>query len=314
MVDREMELALWLRYTRDTVAAAYRHILLALFLAVMLCPQGAAAEETTRALEAALETHRDGALDRALELFEEALNAPGNEPSDLITIHLYIGMLRGAMGEDQVARRSFEACLALDPSLAEHEEFGPRLQQAFEAVRAERAGRVLSVRVNPATIGDQSGGLDVEIAATNAPEGLVAALELIASVESESPHLTLRVDGAGPTTVTVPPVAHHNTPIRLDVTALDAHGGVLARESRVISPPPTPLADPVESEGAEPGSADGEGRSSDEQHGRREGRRRWYLSAWFWSIIGVVVAGGVTAGVVVGTAQHRYIVGSPFVE
>ena len=264
-------------------------------------------------VEAALEIYDQGELDRALDAFEAALGAGGNRPEDLVTIHVHLGVLRGAGGDTEAARRSFETALALNPMLPAPSELGGQLRSLFEDLRSARSGRVLGVEVRPLSEDGASGR--VEAAAVNAPPGLVASLRIEASgARGGAASWTRTLTGAGPSVVTVPDEAFAGAPlVSLSVAALDAQGNVLARADTELgraaaTEGPGPSAPPDEAVEAPASTPDADTATTP--------RRRWvwYRHPAFWVAIGLVVAGGVTAGVVVGTAEDRYVVGAPRVR
>lgn len=259
-------------------------------------------------LRAALSAYDHGELDQALAAFDAALRSGQNGPEDLVTIHVHLGVLRGAGGDVEAARRSFEIALALNPSLPTPSEAGGQLRALFEDLRAARAGRGLSVELRPVP----GGGARVEAAAVNAPPGLVAGLRLRATSGPQAQNAWAReLDVPGPSIVMVPDEAFGGEPIlALGVDALDAHGNRLARALAEVA------RDEGGNEPASASSAPSAVTTADAEPQPPAQRRRW---AWYqhpalWVVVGLVVAGGVTAGVVVGTAEDRYIVGAPQVR
>lgn len=290
---------------------ARHHILtLGCLLASLLFSRLGSAQPSGGTLEEALAAYEEGQLNGALELFEEALLAPGHEVSELVTIHLYLGMLHAAMGEEPLARRSFEVCLALDPTHAGSDEFGPQLRQLFDEVRDAREGRALSIEIRRLSeSGTNRGGVDVEIAALNAPEGLVAALELDAESSGEAAELTMRVESAGPTVVTLPASLVESGTVRLEVVAHDANGSVLARGREELHPSPAAMTEEAE-EADDDAELDDETSTRDQGETRRQRRRR---ALWIGLGVGLgtLVAGAVVLGATLGTAEDVYNFGPP---
>jgi hypothetical protein len=97
--------------------------------------------------------------------------------------------------------------------------------------------------------------------------------------------------------------------LALSVDAVDAHGNRLARALAEVA---------RDAAAVEPGrSPAAAGATSPDPEPRPTTRRRrweWYEHPALWVVVGLVVAGGVTAGIVVGTSEDRYIVGAPQVR
>lgn len=248
-----------------------------------------------RPVDRAFAAYEAGELDVALELFDAALRAPDNEPSELLIIHLHLGVLLGATGQDEAARRSFAAALALDPELEAPPELGGELRQWFIE---QRASRVEAMSVEAQAPPDLATGRTVtlQVEVHHAPEGLVESLRLRIGESDEGWSLT--IGGQGPSPVAIPAEAWPaEGSATLVIEALDEHGGVLAR-TEVMVPPREDGPEAIEEGGPDEG---------DEP-------RPWYHNPWLWVGLGVLVAGGVTVGVVLGTAEDQYILGAPRVR
>lgn len=300
-------------------ATAYPLICIALTMAVLT--QGAVARAEQEVLDAALATYGRGELDQALEGFEAALQIGDNSADQLIAIHIHLGILRGAGSDLESARRSFEVALALNPMLPTPDELGGQLRNDFEDLRSARSGRRLMVEVRP------EANAAIEVAAANAPPGLVSTLGLRATDPGGGTELWTRsVDGAGPTTVALPAVlwqASDRTIVSLVVDALDVHGNLLARgEEELQRSIETPDGnDDVNGVGNQDPNA-GVGGDGNSDGPPAEGRRRrweWWQHPALWVVVGALVVGGVTAGVVLGTrdddtGNSNYVLGAPVVQ
>jgi tetratricopeptide (TPR) repeat protein len=293
--------------TRATSRGARRSLALIAVAAVLATSATARAEESR--LQAALSAYDQGELDQALEAFDAALRSGLNGPEDLVTIHVHLGVLRGAGGDVEAARRSFEVALALNPALPTPSEAGGQLRTLFEDLRAARAGRGMAVELRPA-----GGGARVEAAAINAPPGLVAGLRLRATSGPQAPSAwTRELNVPGPSIVMVPDEAFGGEAIlALSVDALDEHGNRLARALAEVARGATG-DEPVPAE-ISPDATHPEPSGAGARPPSHRGRWAWYEHPAFWVAIGLVVAGGVTAGIVVGTSDDRYIVGAPQVR
>jgi len=287
-------------------------------LVLALCSTAGAEE---RSLDAALEAYDRGELDQALADFEAVLASGTNAPDDLVTIHVHLGILRGVGGDLESARRSFQTALALNPMLAAPSELGGQLRSLFEDLRSARAGRRLVVELRP------QGDTTFEVSASNAPPGTVSSIRVVARAQPGGPSLwERRMDGPGPTTVTVPAATwpQRVETLVLTVEAFDRSGNRLSLREAELARPATTATEGIGST-AEPGGDAGAAQATEYDTGstqasteggqRRHRRWRWYQHPAFWTVIGVLVVGGVTAGLVVGLSENdRYVVGAPQVR
>lgn len=264
---------------------------------IALCAaQSAAAQE--RSLERAFTAYQAGELDVALERFEQALRAPGNEPHDLAAIHLHLGVLRGAVGDLTATEQCFAFALAIEPDLEPPPELGGDLRERFTEIRDVRGGQ--SVTLNLQTPAGLTTGTEaaIRLSAEHAPEGLIQALRL--SLPDGGWSRT--VEGTAPVEVSIPTEAWPpEGATRLVAEALDEHGGVVARTSIEV---PAAAIDQATEETGDDTSPEVE----------RERRRPWYRSPWLWIGVGALVVGGAVTGVVLGTAEDRYVIGAPQVR
>jgi len=275
-------------------------------IGVVLCllVGSVSAAQAQGSLSEALGAYRGGELDRAAELFEAALTAGGHGPEELAVIHLHRGILQGSMGDEAAARTSFEIALAVEPTLEAPGELSPTLSQVFEAARAERAGRGIALEMAEAQRASNTTDTVVRVRASNAPEGLVARIRVRATTSGGAAPWTEELMGADGA-VRIPAAAWRTAwQLRVGLEALDGHGSILARaEFDLAAPahPPAP-APPIDSRPApEPPSDD-------------DGGGGILASPWFWLVTGVLVAGAITAAVLVATTEDRYVVGAPEVR
>jgi hypothetical protein len=170
-------------------------------------------------LERAREAYESGALGEAVQRFERALRTPGNSTETLIEIHLHLGVLRAALGNAQAARAEFDIALALSPELAVPSELPPEQAAIFEQIRSARPGGLRAI----AEVEREGERISVRARVENAPAGLVAELHLSTQdgwsreVEGERAELALERSAR-----------------EIEVVALDAFGGVLARVSASV--------------------------------------------------------------------------------
>ena len=97
-----------------------------------------------------------------------------------------------------------EAALAVSPALEAPAELGADMRRAFDEARAARGGRALGVEVRGPPELSASGETQVEVAAVQAPAGLVAALRLSVTTAQGTSRWSRRLEGPGPASVTIP--------------------------------------------------------------------------------------------------------------
>lgn len=253
-------------------------------------------------LQTALDHFGEGRLDEALTELTALRESAVEEPATLVTAHVYLGVIHATMGDEPLARRDFSVALAIDPQLIAPSELSPSLRRIFDEVRG------------------QTEPLSVEIEAPEAVAG--AAFGLVVQVE-HAPHLfrAVRVravpeDGDAwvgrlenrATELQVPATAWNGgARLSIVVEVLTPYGGVLARETRSVEGSLPGVAAAVGTAGASPLHSDTPTDS---------GGGSVVEEAWFWILIGTVVAGGVAAAILIPTVgtQTVYQLEAPRLE
>lgn len=214
--------------------AAARTLALALALTLGLPSARGVADEISpgdaAGIASAEAAYARGSLREANRLFLAALRQPGHERGALVRIHLHLGILAGAMGAERTARSHFAIALALDPALTAPAELAGRDRSRFEQ---ERPARGLSLSVETVSV---EGTPALVVRAQNAPPRLVARIEARCGGEA----LATSPAGRGDPSAVRVSVASAACGGGVDLLALDAHGGVLAREHRAASGPEAP--------------------------------------------------------------------------
>lgn len=269
--------------------------LLGLSCLAALAPASAAAQT----VDDALAHYRAGRLEASLAAFEQVRESAAPEPATLTTAYLYLGVIHATMGDEPLARRDFAVALALDPTLAAPSELSPSLRRIFDDVRAST--RPLDVAIEPPEAPVAGQPVALRVIARDVPAHAVAALRVRAEPTEGEPWVT-RAEGTE-AEVTVPASAWSGgASLRLVAEALTAHGGVLATTAVTLTgqlptvAAPAAAADPL-SGGEAPAASGG---SVVEE-------------AWFWILVGAVVAGGVAAAILIPTVgtQDVYDLGTP---
>ncbi|MCB9596804.1 MAG: hypothetical protein H6719_29040 [Sandaracinaceae bacterium] len=264
-------------------------------LLLLACPCMASAQS----VDDALAHYRAGRIEEALAAFEQVRQSATDDPAALVTTHVYLGVIHAAMGDEPLARRDFAVALALDPSLSPPSELGPAQQRIFEDVRQSTRALTVSVEAPDAPVAGEPVAL--RASAQNVPAHIVAALRVRATPEDGEAWVT-RVEGTE-AAVTVPASAWSGgTRLSLLVEALTTHGGVLARGQQplVARLPDVVAAAAVDTADPAVATTDEGGGSVAEE-------------AWFWILIGALVAGGVAAAILIPTVgtQDVYDLGAP---
>ena len=207
---------------------------------------------------------REGRLEEAGALLEEALHAGDQHGAALARLYRMMGILAASEGDDERAFRHFRVALTLEPSEETPSELNPRQQELFAALRAGRGAEALTMAAS--IVQRDRDGIEIEVTLAGAPEGLVHGLRVGAGSFSE------RLDGPG--RIAVPSDAADETGLTLTLVAEDEYGNQLVTvERRLGLPAPSTVA------------ADGDSDDS------------LWSSSGFWITVGSVLA--VAAGATV---------------
>lgn len=166
--------------------------------------------------------YRRGALRDARRRFEATLVEPGHERDELVRIHYVLGLLTYASGGSP--DEHFAVALALDPTLATPSELAPADRARFEALRPAHA-LMLELEL-PSQVAPDEGFL-VACVVAHAPRGLVDAV-IVRAAGLETSGASDRI------TLEVPAGTFGDESLTVTATALDEHGGVLARTERAV--------------------------------------------------------------------------------
>jgi hypothetical protein len=110
--------------------------------AALLCPRIGRAERAANGpalLDQAVSAYNDLRVEDSLRLLDRAERA-GNLGDRLAELHLYRGLGRASLGENEVADVSFRLALALDSSLQLPPDTSPVVVQRFDEVRRQAGG------------------------------------------------------------------------------------------------------------------------------------------------------------------------------
>ena len=120
-----------------------------------------------------------GELDLALPLYEQALEAGGLGPQDVVLAYARVGTYQAALGKPDMALSYFRLCAAIDPGFKLPSESGPKAEQLYQKARteADAIGGKLEVTVSAPT--DVAKGTKFEVVA-RIPEGFAPLAEKVA--------------------------------------------------------------------------------------------------------------------------------------
>lgn len=255
-----------------------------------LIPSRVTAQEA-RTLERGRELFRSFEYDEALELMQHVVDDGSSSAAERIGALELVGVIHLLQRRQDEARQSFERLLALDPG---HElddsDLPPRVREFFDEVRTEApAAAQPETELDAPDTFPEAGVAPVLLTLSGETAGVARALLHLRSSQNsdffvEEP-MTRQGDSFS-SDVEAPSEGNVDFFITLEAPS----GHVLASvgsedEPRTITVP-APIANP------EP-IAEAEGRP-------------WYRTWWFWTVVGVVVAGGVTAGVIAGTRPEEH--------
>lgn len=246
--------------------------------------------------------------DKAEALATRALTSNQSGPQEVVEAYRIIGLCQSARGLTKQAKETFLRLLALQPDYSFGEEISPKLLGPFEQAQKARGKESLELRHASSPPLDSLAGAGLKISLPANPFGLVEAVRL-----------RWREAGAGPWQEQVRPLKSPGdfffqlpaslgaAEIEYRFEALNSSGAVLkalpAEEPlRLKAASPTPpltvgVAGPRKPERQMVPPPAGE----DDYRERSLAPTPWWKSWWFWTAVGVLVAGGVTAGAVVAT-------------
>lgn len=242
-------------------------------------------------VDAALRAYQDGRVEEAERALERALERGESGPETLFTIHRSMGLVQAVMGQQDAARAHFARALAIRPTASTPAELPPQMRALFESLREDATAT--RIRIEARSPVSRSTTTPIHLEALDAPPGWARQVRV-------------RVGEAGWTTTTslddgveVPIPADAWGPGEswvLFADVLDAHGNVIARARQVVTADApvasTPSTVPMSSASPETGG----GTVFDE--------------AWFWILVGTVVAAAVAIPITLElTADNVFVLG-----
>jgi len=277
-------------------------------------------------------TAQAGNLEKASRLLEDmryakakrmavrVLKAADSGPKELVAAYRILGLCHSALGKTQASLRSFKKLLAINSDFRLSDSISPKLAAPFyQAVAMTRGQKPISLDHQPPPAPEALSGLRLKVQLIANPMKMVKAVRLHFWTE-KSPKknvLKARARRVGKIEFSLPRGIRART-VHYFFEALNAHRGVLARAGddknaftvrvglsgavsavtaedstekkpapkkvATLSPappePPSPVTQPVTVRENEDTSI-----------------TPWYQTWWFWTAVGVVVAGATTGAV-----------------
>lgn len=277
--------------TRGVLAAAVGLVL----LATASSAYGEGADTLARARELIQSFEYDAAFEQ-LETVSDDTSATASQRVEALEL---MGVLHFNLNRRPRARQMFERLLNVDPS---HEltdtSYPPRLLRFYTSIR-ERFIPQVSVDIEVDAFQDPPGSdtLLIEATVAGTTGGVAEVVALVRSRGDESFRRAL-MTREGDDFFAEIPLRNGVNELEYYVEAAAPSGYVLAHAGSADAP----LSVSAEaSAGVSYNTESEEGNRGEEGSdgaGAEGEQRRWYATWWFWTIVGVVVAGGVATAVV----------------
>lgn len=276
-----------------------------LALGLCLLPAAVLASEATDEAEQMLKRMQ---YQKALAQVELILRAVESGPEDLAAAYRIQGLSLAALNRSKEAVEAFRYLLAIEPDFRLPKSVSPKLRTPFyQAVGMVENQKPIRISHKPPQAGEKLGGLKLRARLLSDPLRMVKGIRFrYLGPSGETKDLSVLVEGPKVVSFKLPDDFGQQE-FSYWVEAFGEHGGVLARAASAgqpfvvrAVPKPVPEASPVAVVRlAEPPPADPAVASASQDSAEPT---RWYQSWWFWTAVGVVAAGAITAGVLVGTS------------
>ncbi len=124
-----------------------------------------------------------GELEKAKDMYEQALAAGGLDPTDVVLAHSRVGTVKAALNDTNGALSAFRVAAAIDPDFELPAESGPKAKKLFQQARkeAKQQGEKLSITLKAPDTVPASQGFTLE---TEIPPGFaVLVSEVVVAIE-----------------------------------------------------------------------------------------------------------------------------------
>ncbi|RLB55152.1 MAG: hypothetical protein DRI34_11000 [Deltaproteobacteria bacterium] len=239
-------------------------------------------------------------FDGAIEAARKVLGDDTAQPEDLQEAYKVLGLAYSATGRDDEAMVAFRKLLSIDSDFQLSPDISPKLAAPFyQALAITREMKPLSLGYQPETTPDGTPPGRVSFKLEADPMRLISRVRICLAAKPGSWDCSTSRSLEGPAELEFELPRTAGEPARYYFEALNEHGGVVARLGSRRQPlgertrqqtPVAAAALPAAGElaGSVPAAA-----------------TPWYQSWWFWTAVGVVVAGtavGLGVGLSGGTA------------
>jgi hypothetical protein len=282
-------------------------------LAILLCllPLTVWAAGPSPDMEKATQLFKQMNYRGALKVAQKMLKSPESEPDDLVSAFRIQGLCYAALGRSSKAVQSFKKLLAIDPSFRLSRDISPKLTPPFKkALRLAGNLDPISLVHQEPDLPETLAGLELKVTVQSDPFSMIATIRLQYRVAGAWRQMQVAsVKAPANATMTLPEDLE-GSQITYYFEALNRHGGVLARaggeaepfkietglpRSLVTVETPPPVPDPIKT-ATDPTAPGPTTRPRDDEE---NGGTPWYQTWWFWTVVGVAVAGAATATVLV---------------
>jgi len=266
---------------------------------------------------------------QALWHVDQIVKSDKSGPEELVEAYETRGFCLAGLGKKKLAVGAFRSLLAIDPEFRLDARVSPKFRPPFESALKQAAkARPIRLVHEPPPAGSKPAGLKLEVTLAGNPMRMVRSIRLhYEFLDGSTGQRTRQVKGPGTYTLQVPDDVEAPA-VSYRIEALNRYGAVLHRLGSRVEPfryppeeQPAAVAEATGT-GGEPGDA---ARLADEnpdldptppsppatmataglaEHDEEaeDGATPWYQTWWFWTGVGVVVA-GATTGIIVGAAS-----------
>ncbi|MBW2701304.1 MAG: tetratricopeptide repeat protein [Deltaproteobacteria bacterium] len=237
----------------------------------------------------------------AMGLARQIVESNQAGPEDLVKAYRILGWSSAVTGRKADAVLAFRKLLSLDPKFRLGKGVSPKIRTSFfQAVGMAVDEKPLALQHEQPVVGDRLGGLKMRVRLLADPLSLSRGLRFRYLLPSgKTRDVTVLVKGPRKVSFKLPDDYKQDS-FRYWFEATNEHGAVLARagsmeqpfelKAKAVAvvlkrPEPVPQPDPLSPAKIEEGD-----------------KTEWYATWWFWTAVGVVVAGATAGAVVAGTS------------
>jgi len=296
-------------------------------LAILLCllPLTVWAAGPSPDMERAAKLFKQMNYRGALKVAQKMLRSAESEPGDLVSAYRIQGLCYAALGRNSRAVQSFKKLLAIDPSFRLSRDISPKLTPPFKkALRLVGDLDPISLVHQEPDLPETLAGLELKVTIQSDPFSMIANVRLQYQVGEVWRQMRVASVKAPATATMTLPEGLEGAEVFYYFEAQNRHGGILARagsgaepfkietgvpRSMVSLETPPPVPDP-DNPATDPSAAGPTTKPGDD---RDNGGTPWYKAWWFWTVVGVAVAGAATATVLVvqetsGPDIYEYVI------